>query len=123
MKMPLSLVIQDQKLTHYLLVYQVKDNKSEFLRRAGYTLQNWQLLRQDILKVTADAEVAEVVSTDWGIRFKVKSQWQGVNGQFLRVITIWQQDEGSDTIRFVTLYPDRLKKMTVVKEDGTNGND
>jgi hypothetical protein len=58
MKMPLSLVIQDQKLTHYLLVYQVKDDKSEFLRRAGYTLQNWQLLRQDILKVTADAEVA-----------------------------------------------------------------
>jgi hypothetical protein len=120
MKMPLGLIIQDRKLTQYLLVYQVEDDKSEFLRRAGYTLQNWQLLRQDILKAVTSAEVAEVIQTDWGTRFKVKSQWQGLNGQLLRTLTIWQQDEGSDVIRFVTLYPDKSKGTTVAQEDDTN---
>jgi len=119
MKMPLGLIIQDRKLTQYLLVYQVEGDKSEFLRRAGYTLQNWQSLRQDILKAVTHAEVAEVIQTDWGTRFKVKSQWQGLNGQFLKILTIWQQDQGSDVIRFVTLYPDKSKD-TIVAEDDTN---
>lgn len=62
MKMPLGLVIQERKLTHYLLVYQAEDDKSEFLARAGYTLQSWQLLKRDILNAMAGAEVAEVSS-------------------------------------------------------------
>ncbi|MBW4580857.1 MAG: hypothetical protein KME42_14925 [Tildeniella nuda ZEHNDER 1965/U140] len=107
MKVPSGLVIQDRKLTHYLLVYQAEDDKSEFLASAGYTLQTWQLLKRNRLSAMAIAEVAEVMSTDWGDRFKVKAQWDGLNGQRLRVIIIWQQDEDSDTIRFITLYPDK----------------
>lgn len=117
MRMPSGLVIQERKLTQYLLVYQVEADKSEFLAQAGYTRQNWQLLKRDILEATEGAEVAEVISTDWGTRFKVKSQWNGLNGQWLKVITIWQQDEEANTIRFVTLYPDKSKDINTVKED------
>jgi len=81
---------------------------TSFLALGGYTLQNWQTLKQDILNAVEGAEISEIVTTDWGTRFKVKSQWNAINGQLIRVITIWQQDEGSDTIRFVTLYPDKL---------------
>lgn len=108
MEMPSGLLIQEKKLTKYLLVYQAKDDKSEFLALAGYSLQNWQTLKQDILNAVEGAEIAEIVPTDWGTRFKVKSQWNGINGQLIRVFTIWQQDESSDTIRLVTLYPNKL---------------
>ena len=49
MIIPSGLVIQDQKITNYLLVYQPKDDKSEYLGLAGYSNQNWQTLKRDIL--------------------------------------------------------------------------
>ena len=117
MQMPLGWIIQDRKLTHYLLIYQARDDKSEFLARAGYTLQNWKLLRRDILGAMEEAEVVEVTSTDWGNRFRFKTQWIGLNGQSLKVITIWQQDEGVNTLRFVTLYPDKSKTIDALEEE------
>ncbi|NJP11117.1 MAG: hypothetical protein HC866_17940 [Leptolyngbyaceae cyanobacterium RU_5_1] len=33
------------------------------------------------------------------------------------VITIWQQDEGSATTRFVTLYPDKFQSVDGAKEE------
>ena len=70
-------------------------------------MQNWQLLKRDILKAIAGADTTEMIKTGWGVRFRVRSRWRGLNGQYLRVITIWQQDDGDDAIRFVTLYPDK----------------
>ncbi|MGV0028367.1 DUF6883 domain-containing protein [Phormidesmis priestleyi] len=110
MRMPFGLIVQDQKLTEYLLVFQEKDDKSGYLALAGYTLENWQLLKQDILKATEGAEVAQVIFTGWGTRFKVESQWSGINGRSFDIITLWQQDEGSDTIRFITLYPNKSRE-------------
>jgi hypothetical protein len=108
MKMPSGLIIQSEKLTRYILVYQEKADKSQYLVSAGYSLKNWQVLKEDRIQAVEGAEVAEVKSTDWGMRFTVRSRWQGTNSQFLEVVTIWQQDEGTDIIRFVTLYPDKL---------------
>lgn len=110
MKIPPNLVIQDQKLTNYLLVYQPKDDKSEYLALAGYGQDNWQLLKRDIIEAVVDSEVAEVTPSGWGTRFKVKSQWHGLNGRLVRVITIWQQDEESDIVKFITLYPDKSQE-------------
>ena len=87
-----------------------------FIARAGYTLQNWYLLKQDILSAVEGSDITEMLSTDWGTRFKVRTEWNGLNGQCLRVITVWQQDEGSDTVRFVTLYPDKLKGINALEE-------
>lgn len=117
MEMPFGLVIRDQKLTRYLLVYQSKDDKSEFLAKAGYTLQTWERLRQDILRAVEGAEVSEVIETEWGIRFRVKSRWQGLNGQWLKVITIWQRDTDSESIRFVTLSPDKSSEFNSEREE------
>jgi hypothetical protein len=117
MKMPSGLIIQDRKLTSYLLIYQPNDDKSEFLARAGYTLQTWQLLTQDILKAVEGMEVTEITETEWGKRFRVNTQWAGLNGRLLKVMTIWQQDNDSKTIRFVTLYPDKTKTLDSMEED------
>jgi hypothetical protein len=110
MKLPSRLVIQNEKLTKYLLVYQAKDDKSQYLAEYGYTLQNWQILKQDILKAVEQVEVDEVTSTDWGIRYKIKTHWDSINRKQLKVITVWQQDEGSDTPKFITLYPNKSRE-------------
>ncbi len=41
-------IIAEEKLTKYLLVPLPKDDKSQFLARAGYTVDNWQQLEQDL---------------------------------------------------------------------------
>lgn len=105
--MPSKLVIQNEKLTRYLLMYQHKDDKSKFLADYGYTLENWEILKQDILEVVTNTEIDEVSQTAWGKRFKVKNRWTAINGRLIEVITIWQQDEESDLAKFITLYPDK----------------
>ncbi|WP_363319185.1 DUF6883 domain-containing protein [Microcoleus sp. PH2017_01_SCD_O_A] len=99
--------MQDQKSANYLLVYQPKDDKSEYLALAGYNQENWQILKRDIMEAVEGAEVAEVTSTGWGTRFKVKIQWYGPNNRLVKVVTIWQQDEASEMVKFITLYPDK----------------
>ena len=40
--------VPNAKLTKYLLIQLPKDDKSGFLAQAGYTLENWQQLKQDL---------------------------------------------------------------------------
>ena len=48
MLLPVDTVIAEEKLTKYLLVLLPKDDKSQFLQKAGYTLGNWQHLEADL---------------------------------------------------------------------------
>jgi hypothetical protein len=64
MKLPADLTIQDQKLTAYLLIYQEKDDKSGYLASAGYTIENWQLLKRDILRAVENADILETTPTN-----------------------------------------------------------
>ncbi len=105
-----TLIIPDAKIINYLLVYQPKDDKSEYLANYGYTQDNWQLLKEDIIKATQKSQNIEITETDWGRRFKIKIQWYSINKRIIKVITIWQQDENSDYARFVTLFPDKTKE-------------
>ena len=75
-----------------------------------YTLDNWQVLKQAIIEAVQRQEIDEMTQTDWGQRFKVKSQWTGVNGKLMKVITVWQQYEGEDTIKLITLYSDKSEE-------------
>ncbi|MEH2218786.1 MAG: DUF6883 domain-containing protein [Nostoc sp.] len=110
MKMPSGLIIQDEKITKYLLVYQPKSDKSRYLALAGYNLDNWELLKNDIISAVEGSEIAKVTPGDWGTQFEVQSEWSGPNGRLIKVITIWQQDEETELVRFITLYPDKLRE-------------
>lgn len=41
MKLEPPLQIAERKLTHYLLVFRGKDDKSNYLKLAGYVPENW----------------------------------------------------------------------------------
>jgi hypothetical protein len=48
MKLPKNIIISDEKLTSYLLVAKKRNDKSQWLSKAGYIIDNWERLKTDI---------------------------------------------------------------------------
>lgn len=103
--LPQNSVIAAEKLKDYLLVQQPKDDKSKFLSRAGYTLDNWEDLEQDLRTqvLTQPAEFAE--RTRFGNKYIIRAKMKGRNSVTISVLTVWIEKAG--ITRFVTLVPDR----------------
>ncbi|MGF1522662.1 MAG: DUF6883 domain-containing protein [Leptolyngbyaceae cyanobacterium] len=105
MLLPQNAIIAEEKLTQYLLVRLPKDDKSKFLAQAGYTLDNWQQLEQD-LRTQVLTQTAEFVETTrYGKKYAIAACLRGPNGVEISVLTIWMVTNG--TTRFVTLVPDK----------------
>jgi hypothetical protein len=107
MKLPSDVVIAEEKLTRYLLVWRDRNDKSGYLAQAGYDLSNWGVLDADLrrLAVTAEAEslghnllrrvACRSRETPWSQRRYTKSE------------TVWIRLALTNEIRFVTLFPDK----------------
>lgn len=103
--LPQDSIIAQEKLTNYLLVPLDKDDKSKFLARAGYTLDNWQQLEQDI-RIQVLTQPAEPIETNrYGEKYAIRAYLRGVNGVEINILTIWMVTNG--TAKFVTLVPDK----------------
>jgi hypothetical protein len=100
-----SAIIAEEKLTQYLLVLLPKDDKSKFLAQAGYTLDNWQQLEQDLRAQVLTQSAEFVGTTRYGEKYFVRARLRGSNGVELSVLTVWMVENG--TTRFVTLVPDK----------------
>lgn len=48
MKLPDDTLITKEKLTQYLLTLKKRNDKSQWLAQAGYSLENWQVLENDL---------------------------------------------------------------------------
>ena len=59
MKIPADAIIPDEKLTRYLLVYKVRNDKSKFLAQAGFTQENPEALRAAISSLAESVEAVE----------------------------------------------------------------
>jgi hypothetical protein len=71
--------ISEAKLTKYLLIQQPKDDKSGFLAQAGYTLENWQKLQQELKRLLLN-EATLNKETNFGEIYEIKGILIGVNG-------------------------------------------
>ncbi len=107
MKLPDDTVIASEKLTKYLLVQRTFDDKSQFLRRAGYTLDNWEKLEQDLRVQVLPDDATLIEQTVYGNIFEIRSALTGPNGTTLFVKTIWMHEFRSSMTKFITLYPDK----------------
>jgi len=99
-------VIAKEKLTKYLLVLLPKDDKSQFLQKAGYTLENWQQLEFDLRAQILTQPAKFVETTIYGSKYRIDAILRGVNGVELEVTTIWMLT--NQRAKFVTLVPKRL---------------
>lgn len=101
-----NVTIANEKLTNYLLKFQLKNDKSKFLAQAGFTQENPEQLKQAILDLVRDNEAIQDRVDEYGTYYRVEGQLQGVYGD-LEVVSIWQQQAIDQQIRFITLKPKR----------------
>ena len=109
MKLPSDTVIAPEKLTKYLLVQREFDDKSQFLRQAGYTLDNWEQLKADLRLHVLPTEAAVIEQTDYGDLFEIRAALTGPNGKTLFVRTLWMHELRTGVTKFITLYPDKRR--------------
>jgi hypothetical protein len=97
--------LAESKLTEYLLVQLSKDDKSNYLRLAGYELHNWSTLEQDLLNLATIGNAVYESTTVFGDSFSVTGSLIGPNGRSLIVKTIWMKEKKTGFTKFITLYP------------------
>lgn len=107
MRLPPDAIIAAEKITSYLLQWRPQDDKSAFLARAGYTLENARSLTADIREHLLPLEAELVERTEYGPKYMIRGNLTGPNGNVLRVVTIWMTEEATCTTKFITLYPDK----------------
>lgn len=107
MKLPSDTLIASEKLTQYLLVQRTFDDKSQFLQQAGYTVDNWKQLEEDLRLQVLPSDATLIEHTIYGDILEICSALTGPNRTTLLVKTIWMNELNSGVTKFITLYPDK----------------
>jgi hypothetical protein len=106
-RLPQDVLISDEKLVKYLLAPKKRNDKSKWLAQAGYTPENWPILKDDIRKQVLSRNAALIESTDYGKMYEIRARLKGPNGKTLPVCAIWIVEKATGIAKFVTMYPDR----------------
>jgi len=109
MKLPLDSLIAHEKLTDYLLKPKKRNDKSKWLAQAGYTLENWQLLENDLRTQVLSLDATLIDKTRYGQMYEIRGKLIGPNGQALLVCTIWITEFTSGIAKFITMFPDKRR--------------
>lgn len=103
-RIPADAIIADEKLTQHLLVRRARDDKSGFLRSAGFVLENWHLLRQAIRALADSTDAVEDGGNEYGTFFRVDGILAGPEAEIV-VTLIWMRRTVDGRIYFITLKP------------------
>lgn len=100
--------VDRSKVEDYLLHTIRGRGKAAFFEAYGFSLANWELLRDALLEHAAAHPVAEAVASAWGTRYSVRGGLRTPDGrQPLPVVcSVWQADIGDAGVRLITAYPD-----------------
>lgn len=109
MRIPADAVIAEEKLTKYLLVHREWDDKSGFLRRAGFEMHNWPELRDAIRDLVATADAVRDGVNKYGDFYRVDGSLVGPLAS-VRVHLIWMRRAIDNRIYFVTLKPQKAQQ-------------
>jgi hypothetical protein len=106
MKLQGAILIPDAKLTQYLLVARLEDDKSKFLAQARFTEDNSDQLKQAILTLVQTYDAISDRQDKYGTYYRVEGYLIG-SERALAVVTIWIERAKDGIIQFVTLKPKR----------------
>jgi hypothetical protein len=110
MKLPANSLIAAEKLTQYLLAPRRRNDKSKWLAQAGYTLDKWQTLENDLRLQILSLEAEPTDSTPYGQTYEVIGSLAGPNGKILSVHTVWMTENATGVTKFITMYPEKGTK-------------
>src|SRR5688572_5491083 len=111
MKLPADSVISERKLRAYLLSPRIEDDKSGLLFLARVHRGELAPARGRFTTAVEAVEAELIRVTDYGDMYKVRARLTGPNGKRLNVITIWITLRVNGETRFVTLIPDKEKRI------------
>lgn len=101
-----EVIISPDKLTHYLLVWRPKSDKSRYLSQAGFTLNNPAALDSALRTLVTENEAVPDREDEYGLFVQIEGYLIGPTGR-LHVITVWILPANDSRFRFVTLKPAR----------------
>ena len=104
-KIPEDSIVASEKLTRYLLVPRARNDKSKYLARAGFTLENPEALLKAIRFLSGTAEAVQAKTTEYGTFYRVHGELAGVNGVNISVIAVWLKRKVDGQFQFITLVP------------------
>jgi hypothetical protein len=107
MKLPEDTRIAPEKLTQYLLVARRHNDKSKWLSRAGYMLENWQILQNDLRRQILLCEATPTDRSEYGQMYEIRGRLVGPNHRELHVVTVWMTEFATGVTKFITMYPDK----------------
>lgn len=96
----------DEKFTQYSLnPLKAPDKAKAFKSALGYTVDNFEDLRQNILDNLVEDNFIEKGDNGYGMRYEQILELTGPNGKKAKVLTAWIQD--GDDKRLVSVYVDK----------------
>jgi hypothetical protein len=100
-------VVEPEKVRDYLLspTHPVGRFKAAYFARFGYSQDSWELLRTELFRIAAEAEVLEGKFSRFGNKFEGSATLVGPSGASLSIVTVWIVRHGEDVPRFVTAIP------------------
>ncbi|MBN1992723.1 MAG: hypothetical protein JW953_08445 [Anaerolineae bacterium] len=107
MKLSDNTLIAPEKLTQYLLMPRKRNDKSKWLSQAGYTVENWKVLENDLRQQLLSFEAVPTDNTRYGQMYEIRGNLTGPNQQTLAVVTVWMTELATGITKFITMYPDR----------------
>jgi len=94
-------VIADSKITEYLLKH---PSKAKFFLGFGFTLAQWQGLRDALLRhVMTHDYVKEIVLND-GVKYVIEGALPSPDGRNPQVRSVWMIDGGRSYPRLISAY-------------------
>ena len=109
MKLSEDALIAPEKLTQYLLALRKRNDKSKWLSQAGYTVENWQVLENDLRQQILPHEAIPTEYTEYGQMYEIRDNLIGPNHRSLAVVTVWMTEVVTGVTKFITMYPDKGK--------------
>ena len=98
-------LVEEIKLTGYLLDEENSKGKSVFFTRMGFDKPNFRLLREALERLACSGEVIGTELAKFGIKYRVAGPMDNPLNRRMIVLSMWIFDPGSSVPRLVTAYP------------------
>lgn len=107
MKMPNweRAIVDQEKITQYLLSYAADSGKAAFFISFGFSLDLWQLLAAQLIQHAAQHELRSQTMTEHGVKYVIEGELSTPDGRNPQVRTVWITEHGKTRPRLVTAYP------------------
>lgn len=96
-----------EKITSYLLNtgHDEGRGKALFFLHVGFSVEQWAVLAQTLLRHAQEHEVVKAETTRFGTRYVIEGAMQTPNGRIVQIRSVWSIAQHESNPRLVTAYP------------------